>query len=163
MPVFRINKTKNYTVMSNYHLKDKKLSFKAKGLLSYMLSLPDDWDYSVEGLCKAGKDNKSAIRSALEELKDNKYLIINKLMPNESKSGRIESEYIIFEVPNEEKQKPKINSCFSEVENQPQINTKKQNTKIKKNIKKKNTNFNQRIYTDKELNQLYNNISFNEW
>ena len=48
--VFRINKTKNYTVMSNYHLQDRNLSFKAKGLLSYMLSLPSDWNYSIKGL-----------------------------------------------------------------------------------------------------------------
>lgn len=51
MSVFRIEKTKDFTVMSNYHLQDKKLSLKAKGLLSYMLSLPDDWDYSLRGLC----------------------------------------------------------------------------------------------------------------
>ena len=51
MSVFKIEKNKNYTVMSNYHLRDKKLSYKAKGLLSFMLSLPEDWDYSLDGLC----------------------------------------------------------------------------------------------------------------
>lgn len=157
MPVFRINKNKNYTVMSNYHLKDKKLSFKAKGLLSYMLSLPDDWDYSINGLCTAGKDNTSAIRSALKELKENNYLIVNKLMPNETKTGRIEVEYIIFEVPNDKKQGAIFKPCFSNVENHTQINTKKQNTNKKKNIKKKDANFNQRTYTEDELDKLYNN------
>jgi hypothetical protein len=60
MSTFRVNKNVNYTVMSNYHLQDKKLSLKAKGLLSYMLSLPDDWDYSLKGLtigCKDGLDS----------------------------------------------------------------------------------------------------------
>ena len=78
MPIFRINKTKNYTIMSNYHLKDKKLSFKAKGLLSYMLSLPDDWDYSLRGLCIASKDNQTSIKSAINELKEHKYMDITK-------------------------------------------------------------------------------------
>ena len=65
MSVFRINKNDNYTVMSNYHLKDKNLTYKAKGLLSFMLSLPDDWDYSMNGLVAISKENISAIRSAL--------------------------------------------------------------------------------------------------
>lgn len=156
MPIFRINKTKNYTIMSNYHLKDKKLSFKAKGLLSYMLSLPDDWDYSLRGLCIASKDNETSIKSAINELKEHKYMDITKERNNK---GMFTYIYNIYEQPG---------VCFPPVENpavenQLQLNTKKQNTKKKKNIKKKNTNFNQRIYTDKELNQLYNNISFNEW
>lgn len=50
MPTFRIEKNKNYTVMSNYHLRDKRLTLKAKGLLSFMLSLPEDWDYSISGI-----------------------------------------------------------------------------------------------------------------
>lgn len=56
MSVFRVEKNKNYTVISNYHLRDKNLSLKAKGLLSYMLSLPDNWDYSLEGLVKVNKE-----------------------------------------------------------------------------------------------------------
>ena len=51
MSVFKVEKTKNFTIMSNHHLQNKNLSFKAKGLLSYMLSLPDDWDYFLRGLC----------------------------------------------------------------------------------------------------------------
>ena len=60
MAVFRVEKTRNYTVMSNYHLRDKSLSLKAKGLLSLMLSLPEDWDYTTRGLayiCKDGVDS----------------------------------------------------------------------------------------------------------
>ena len=69
MSVFRINKTKNYTVMSNYHLQDRNLSYKAKGLLSYMLSLPSDWDYSIKGLVALSKENITSIKSGLKELK----------------------------------------------------------------------------------------------
>ena len=74
MAVFRVNKNKNYTVMSNYHFKDKKLSLKAKGLLSQMLSLPDDWDYTVAGLCAINKESVGAMNSALKELENNGYL-----------------------------------------------------------------------------------------
>ena len=68
MAVFRVNKNKNYTVMSNYHLRDKNLSLKAKGLLSLMLSLPEDWDYTVRGLSAINKESLGAIQSALKEL-----------------------------------------------------------------------------------------------
>ena len=58
MSVFKIEKNNNYTVMSNYHLRDKNLSYKAKGLLSFMLSLPEDWDYSLAGLCSISKEGR---------------------------------------------------------------------------------------------------------
>ena len=61
MSVFRIDKNGNYTVMSNYHLRDRRLSYKAKGLLSFMLSLPDDWDYSINGLVSISKESIKAI------------------------------------------------------------------------------------------------------
>ena len=88
MDTIRINKTKNYSVMSNYHLREKKLSLKAKGLLSVMLSLPDDWDYSIEGLVSICCEKESAIVSTLKELKQFGYLEVIKLMPNQTKSGR---------------------------------------------------------------------------
>ena len=62
MSVFRVEKNSNYTVMANYHLRDKGLSFKAKGLLSYMLSLPEDWDYSLNGLASVSKEGIKAIK-----------------------------------------------------------------------------------------------------
>ena len=68
MSVFKIEKSKNYTVMSNYHLRDKNLSYKAKGLLSFMLSLPEDWDYSINGLVSISKEGVKAIRNILQEL-----------------------------------------------------------------------------------------------
>ena len=68
MAVFRLERTRDYTVMSNHHLRDKRLSLKAKGLLSQMLSLPDDWDYTLSGLAYINRESKDAIRSAVNEL-----------------------------------------------------------------------------------------------
>ena len=68
MPVFRVERNKGYTVMSNYHLRDKSLSLKAKSLLSQILSLPEDWDYTLSGLCYINRESKDAIRSAVNEL-----------------------------------------------------------------------------------------------
>ena len=131
MSVFRINKTTNYTVMSNYHLRDKNLSLKAKGLLSYMLSLPDDWDYSINGLVAINKESIRAIRSILNELRENNYLVINKF---QNKKGQFEYEYLIYEQPD---------IRFAYVDNPPmdndiQINTNKQNTNNKDKCDKQN-------------------------
>lgn len=131
MATYKVHKTQNYTVMSNYHLRDKELSFKAKGLLSVMLSLPAEWDYSINGLVAICKENNTAVESALKELKKYGYLIVTKKMPNETESGRIEYEYDIYESPQEalvlsaEKQGIEKQG----VENSPQLNTKKSITK----------------------------------
>ena len=74
MSVFKIEKNKDYTIMSNYHLRDRELSYKAKGLLSFMLSLPEDWDYSLNGLCAISKESKDGIRSILKELQEHHYI-----------------------------------------------------------------------------------------
>ena len=68
MPVFRVERTKNFTVMSNHHLRDKTISLKAKGLLSQMLSLPNDWDYTLRGLAAINKESIDAVRTAVHEL-----------------------------------------------------------------------------------------------
>ena len=81
MAVVRIYKNKNYTVMSNHHLREKKMSLKAKGLLSVMLSLPEDWDYSINGLVSICKESELAVKNALKELKEFGYLEVVKLMP----------------------------------------------------------------------------------
>ena len=65
MAVFRIDKTRDYTVMSNYHLRDKRLSLKAKGLLSQMLSLPENWDYTLSGLSFINRESKDAISNCV--------------------------------------------------------------------------------------------------
>lgn len=75
--IVRAKKDKDYAVMSNYHFKDKNLSLRAKGLLSLMLSLPDYWDYSINGLCSICDESRSTIRNTLKELRDNHYLEIN--------------------------------------------------------------------------------------
>lgn len=127
MAVFRVKKTRDYTVMSNYHLKEKTMSLKAKGLLTVLLSLPDEWDYSIEGLVSICKENESAIKTALDELKKNGYLIVTKKMPNETATGRIEYEYNIFEQPQkQEVEKQGVENqgvVFQGVENQGQLNT----------------------------------------
>lgn len=133
MSTFRVNKNKNYTVMSNTHLRDMGLSLKAKGLLSVMLSLPETWDYSIAGLVAICKENETAVKSALKELKESGYLVITRIMPNETKSGRIEYIYDIYEEPQkQEPQKQEVENLVVEiqaVENQGQLNTNKENTK----------------------------------
>ena len=130
--VFKVEKNKNYTIMSNYHLRDKKLSLKAKVLLSFMLSLPEDWDYSLNGLCSLCKESEVTIKSTLKELKDNEYLVIEKVRGDK---GYFEYNYIIYEHPynkileknNPEGQNPPLDD--PQVENRTQINTKEINTK----------------------------------
>lgn len=140
MVVIRVNKNSNYTVMSNYHLKEKKMSLKAKGLLCLMLSLPDNWDYSVAGLVAISKENESSIRSALDELKEFGYLVITKKMPNETNTGRFEYEYNIYEKSQKQEGKKQgveiLGLEFLGVENQGQLNTNKLNTKNKINNNK---------------------------
>ena len=94
MAVIRTIKNDNYTTMSNYHLKDKELSLKAKGLLSMMLSLPDEWHYSVKGLKGICKESVNTINGILNELENNNYLVRRRKYFN----GKIsEWEYVIFE------------------------------------------------------------------
>jgi hypothetical protein len=83
--------------MSNYHLKSKNLGLKAVGLFSKILMLPDEWDYTVEGLTKICKESKTTVNTALAELKEWGYCKVTKLMPNETESGRIEYIYDFFE------------------------------------------------------------------
>ena len=97
MAVFRVERNKGYTVMSNYHLKDKRLTLKAKGLLSMMLSLPDEWNYSTRGLAAICKEGVDSIGAALKELESNGYMIRRQLR---GERGRIiDTEYVIFEKP----------------------------------------------------------------
>ena len=100
MATIRIIKNKDYSVMSNYHLKDKKISFKAKGLLSFMLSLPDNWDYSIKGIAALSKESDKTVRTILKELELNKYLIIEK---KKNKKARFIYEYFIYEKPDTQK------------------------------------------------------------
>ena len=97
MAVFRIERTRDYTVMSNHHLRNANLSLKAKGLLSMMLSLPEDWNYTTRGLAKICKEGVDAIGAALRELEGAGYIVRHQ---RRDKSGRItDTEYVIYEQP----------------------------------------------------------------
>lgn len=179
MAVFRVSKTKDYTVMSNTHLKEKEMSLKAKGLLSVMLSLPDEWDYSINGLCAICKENETAIKSTLNELKKFGYLTVKKMMPNETATGRIEYEYHIFERPQaqekqgtekQEVEKQGVENLpleFQGVENPGQLNTQLLNTKEentqelntkkeKKEVRHKYGEYSNVLLSDTELAKLKN-------
>ena len=95
--VFRVEKNKNYTVMSNHHLSNMKLSLKAKGLMSLMLSLPEDWDYTLKGLARICKDGVDSIGSAVNELEAEGYIIRNRTRDERGKLTGI--EYVIHECP----------------------------------------------------------------
>lgn len=97
MAVCRVEKTKDYTTMSNFHLRDPNLSNKARGLLSTMLSLPEDWDYTTRGLAKICKDGVDGITAQLKELEQYGYLIRHRIRDS---NGRIaDMEYVIYERP----------------------------------------------------------------
>ncbi len=99
MPVFRIERTRDYTVMCNTHLRDGRLSLKAKGLLSMMLSLPDEWNYTTRGLASICKEGVDAIGRTLRELEATGYIDRRQLR---GANGRItDTEYIIYERPQE--------------------------------------------------------------
>ena len=121
MSVFRINKTANYTVMSNHHFKEKKMSLKAKGLLSLMLSLPDDWDYSISGLATLSKDGKDSIMSALAELEKFGYLTRKRLTDERGRFAGV--EYNIFEIP--QPKEPVSENSNSANENAEKSNSEK--------------------------------------
>ena len=148
MSVFKIEKTKDYTVMSNYHLRDRNLSYKAKGLLSFMLSLPENWDYSLAGLCSISKESRDGIRSILKELQEHHYVEIEKVRGDK---GYFEYNYLIYEVPHFIEIETQINNPDMEnphldtpsVETPTQINTNIANTKkqIDKDDKSKISSF----------------------
>ena len=157
MSVFRVNKTKDYVTMSKTHLKEKDMSLKAKGLLSEMLGLPDEWDYSINGLVSINKENESAIKSTLAELKEFGYLKVTKLLPNATASGRIEYIYDIYEDPLQEGKKQEVENLPLEnqsVENQRQLNNKElSNNKLNNNYIKENNK--RKYFDDEELNDLF--------
>ena len=97
MAVFRVERNKGYTVMSNHHLRNKELSLKAKGLLSQMLSLPEDWDYTLAGLSFINREKIDAIREAVKELERAGYIVRSR---ERDEKGRLRgTDYVIFEQP----------------------------------------------------------------
>mgnify|MGYP004458053125 CR=1 FL=1 len=155
MSIFKIEKTKDYTVMSNYHLRDKNLSYKAKGLLSFMLSLPEDWDYSMKGLESISKESIKAIRNILQELEDNKYLIRTRKQDN---MGKFYYDYSIYEMPFDiNPYYQKGHAVKGHAEKGIQINTNKQNTnkQIDKDDKTILNNLNHHYLTNELIKNKY--------
>ena len=142
MTVIRVHKTKDFTVMSNTHLKDTNLSLKAKGLQSVMLALSEDWEYSIQGLVSICKEQETAITSTLNELKEFGYVRVEKKYPTKENGGRIEYIYNIYENPTQDIEKQDLENLGVEcqgIENQAQLNTNKSitnklNTNNKENI-----------------------------
>lgn len=117
--IFRVEKNQNFVVMSNHHLRNKDMSLKAKGLLSLILSLPPEWNYSLAGLCAICKESQTAMRSALKELETHKYLV-RKRQKNEL--GQFEYEYVVYEIPHTENQyAAKVDAVPAYTENSSQI------------------------------------------
>lgn len=106
IPVFRVEKNANYTTMSNYHLRDNTISFKAKGLLSMFLSLPKDWSYSVKGIATISKEGVDGILSGLKELEAAGYLERHRMRNDKGRLG--DSEYVIYEMPHRIRGSPEL-------------------------------------------------------
>lgn len=136
MAVMRVNKTSDYTVMSNAHFKEREMSLKAKGLLSLMLSLPDTWDYSIAGLVTLSKDGKDSVMNALVELEEFGYL--TRTRTTDGKGRFTGYDYDIYENPQTEKPSAeKPNTDNPKTENPQQLNTNISNP-YKSNIKELN-------------------------
>lgn len=129
MAVFRIERTRDYTVMSNHHLRDVNLSLKSKGLLSMMLSLPEDWNYTTRGLAKICKEGVDAIGGALRELEKAGYIVRHQLR---DRQGRIsDTEYVIYEQPQPDTAPPDTENPYMEkpdTEKPAELNIEKSNT-----------------------------------
>ena len=151
MSVFRVERTHDYTVMSNHHLKNRALSLKAKGLLSLMLSLPDDWDYTLQGLAHISLEKVDAIRKAITELENEGYITRTR---ERDEQGRLRgTEYIIREQPISEKptlEKPMLENPILE---KPTLDKP---TQAKPTLEK-TTQLNKKIY-NKNKSSMYGEI-----
>lgn len=134
MAVFRIERTRDYTVMSNHHLRNANLSLKAKGLLSMILSLPEEWNYTTRGLASICKEGVDAIGSALKELETAGYIVRRQLRGT---NGRItDTEYVIYEQPQPDMSQPDTASPDTENPDMVKPDTEKP---AELNIEKSNT------------------------
>lgn len=142
MAVFRVEKNTNFTVMSNHHLKNKNLSLKAKGLLSQMLSLPDEWDYSLNGLAYINKEGKDSVREAIKELEREGYIVRTRIRDDKGLLGK--AEYVIYETPHLENtdfqpksENPTLDNPTLEnpTQEKPALDNPTQLNKYKSNIK----------------------------
>ena len=163
MAVFRIEKTRDYTVMANHHLRNTKLSLKAKGLLSLMLSLPEDWDYTTKGLAKICKDGVDSICSTVNELEEHGYVIRERI--RNAKGQLTDIQYTILEQPkppqpgqgNPKQENPVLDS--------PVLGTPKQEEPEQGNPAQLNTkkSSNQGLNTDLSNTEVSNPIQSNPY
>ncbi len=133
--IFRVEKTSNYTVMSNYHMMDHSLSYKAKGILSEILSLPPTWDYTLAGLAALANDGIDSVRSGVNELEKNGY--VNRKQTRDECGRMSKNEYVVYERPEDNpefttKQKQKT-------ENPIQLKDKSKIQKLEKGYKQANS------------------------
>lgn len=159
MAIYRVERTRDYTVMSNYHLKDRELSLKAKGLLSMILSLPDEWNYTLRGLAAISKEGVDAIGSTVRELEKAGYIIRRQLR---GEKGRIsDTEYTIYEQPHKTEPDNPSDMAFSNL-NEPHMDFPNVDRPAAKkpaelNTKQENT---QRENTNRVNNDVSNTHSF---
>lgn len=148
--VFRIEKSREFVVMSNKFLREKEMSLKAKGLLALCLALPDDWNYSLNGLCSICKESQTSIRSALKELETFHYLKRNR---QQNEKGHFIYEYVIYETPYAEN----LHTEKQHTEKRHKENRIQQSNN-KQTIKKQNIN---NKFMD-ELKELYEGVENGE-
>lgn len=163
MAVFRIEKTRDYTVMANHHLRNTKLSLKAKGLLSLMLSLPEDWDYTTKGLAKICKDGVDSICSTVNELEEHGYVIRERI--RNAKGQLTDIQYTILEQPKppqpgQEKPKQKNPVLGNPVLGSPEQEEPEQGNTAQLNTKKSS---NQGLNTDLSNTEVSNPIRSNPY
>ena len=134
MPVFRVDKTRDYTVLSNHIFKDRTLSAKAKGLLAEMLSLPENWDYTLKGLTTLFSDGIDSIRQGIKELEAHGYVVRGRKRDEKGRLG--EMEYVIYETPH------KIDApiCASPTEETPALEYPTQDEPVQANATQLNNN-----------------------
>ena len=159
MAVFRIEKTRDYTVMSNHHLRDRALSLKAKGLLSLMLSLPEEWDYTTKGLARICKDGVDSICAGVRELEEHGYVIRQRVRNPNGQLGAI--EYTILEQPRPpEPEKPERENPVLDNPEQahPVLEEPEQGNPAQLNTKKSS---NQGLNTDLSNTEVSNPIQSN--
>ena len=150
MAVFRIDKTRDYTVMSNHHLRNTSLSLKAKGLLSLMLSLPENWDYTTKGLSKICKDGIDSICSTIKELEQHGYIIRQRVRNEKGQLTTV--EYTILEAPETASPKQEKPKRENPVLDNPILENPEQVLPILENPDQLNTNISNPIQSNPKGN-----------
>lgn len=134
---FKIELQKDYTIMSNHHLRNRNLSLKAKGLQSLMLSLPDNWDYTIRGLVTLSKDGRDSVIAALKELENEGYLVRHR---RRNEKGQVQdTEYIIYQIPHNSKPNTEIPTQDKPITENPTQGKPTQENPLQSNTNKSNT------------------------